>query len=83
MYVHEKNRIYIANRKNEKLPHPTLVGGDPDVKGAGTMELKSPKEIIITNESGHFRPSGIHSDTIGIVKKIVGKTMKVNKRKAN
>lgn len=71
MYVHVDDVIYTANRNFEKLPHPTLVGGDPDAKCAGTMRFNRSKKIItITNESGHFRPSNVHEDTKKIVKDI-------------
>ncbi|HEX8920353.1 MAG TPA: DUF4157 domain-containing protein [Pyrinomonadaceae bacterium] len=72
MYVHEGTQIYTGDRKTEaeKLPHPTLVGGDPDAKGAGTMKQVG-KTITITNESGHFRPPKVSSDTVAAVKAMV------------
>ena len=65
MYVHDKDTdtIYAATRNDEKRPHPTLVGGDPIVKGAGTM-YKHNDTVYITKVSGHFRPRFIHNDTI-------------------
>ena len=77
MYVHVDDNIHIANRDTEKLPHPTLVGGDPDAKCAGTMEWNNSKKIItITNESGHFRPPEVDPNTIDKVREIT-KNLKI------
>jgi hypothetical protein len=74
MYVHCDGDIYTGGRDREKLPHPTLVGGDPDATCAGTMLLdNSKKTVTITNESGHFRPSSVASDTVEYVKSILPK----------
>jgi Rad3-related DNA helicase len=84
MYVHAAEGILVANREGEKLPHPTLIGGDPDVKGAGTMlEISYGEEskIGITNKSGHFRPRDIHADTVKTVRSILGTGGTVVKRK--
>lgn len=62
MYVHSGGVINIASRSTEKLPHPTLVGGDPDAKSAGTMYMVN-KDVHITCDSGHFRPSSVNGDT--------------------
>lgn len=68
MYVQHNNKIYIANRNNEKRPHPTLVGGDPVVDGAGTMSYNPMRHLItITRSSGHFRPTQIAPATITTV----------------
>ncbi|WP_300661301.1 hypothetical protein [Fluviicola sp.] len=69
MYVHNKSSVQIATRADNKLPHPTLVGGDPDVKGAGTMYMTG-KKVYITKLSGHFRPSKVHNDTVKFVEGI-------------
>lgn len=69
MYVHHKSAVHIATRTDNKLPHPTLVGGDPDVKGAGTM-YKTGKDVFITRQSGHFRPSSVSDSTVTFVENI-------------
>jgi Domain of unknown function (DUF4157) len=77
MYVHENGNIYTGGRDREKLPHPTLVGGDPDATCAGTMWLdNSNKTVAITNESGHFRPPTVASATVELVKSILPKPAK-------
>lgn len=69
MYVHCDDTIHAASRNGRKKPHPTLVGGDPVVKGAGTMEYDQiARTITITNDSGHFLPDDIDNDTVRIVK---------------
>jgi hypothetical protein len=77
MYVHSDNNIYTGGRDREKLPHPTLVGGDPDATCAGTMLLdNSKKKITVTNESGHFRPKSVPSETLEFVRSILPKPAK-------
>jgi hypothetical protein len=72
MYVHEGSNIYTGGRDREKLPHPTLVGGDPDATCAGTMWLdNSTRTVTITNESGHFRPSAVASATVELVRSLL------------
>lgn len=57
MYVLHNDNVHVAIRAEaEKLPHPTLVGGDPDVSCAGTMRWGGDGEVLVTNGSGHFRP---------------------------
>lgn len=74
MYVHKGTNIYTGGRDREKLPHPTLVGGDPDVKCAGTMLLDLGKRTVrITNESGHFRPRSVASGTVTLVQGLLPK----------
>jgi hypothetical protein len=75
MYVHADSQIYTGGRDREKLPHPTLVGGDPDATCAGTMWL-SDNTVTITNESGHFRPKSVASATVEAVKSILPKPAK-------
>ena len=72
MYVHHKNKIYTADRNENKLPHPTLVGGDPNVKCAGTLILSN-KKIVVTTNSGHFRPTNVPQETIIYLKEIAVK----------
>lgn len=77
MYVHEGSSIYTGGRDREKLPHPTLVGGDPDATCAGTMSLdRTRKTVTVTNESGHFRPSKVASATVEAVKDVLPKPAK-------
>jgi len=77
MYVHEGSNIYTGGRDREKLPHPTLVGGDPDATCAGTMQLdRSKKTVTITNESGHFRPSSVATATVEFVRDLLPKSSK-------
>lgn len=74
MYVHVGSNLYTGGRDREKLPHPTLVGGDPDATCAGTMSLdNSTKTVTITNESGHFRPPSVSNDTVALVREILPK----------
>lgn len=80
MYVHHNGVIKRANRNGEKLPHPALVGGDPDVTTAGTLQVNNLGErqkwgrtvtkydIIVTNSSGHFQPDDVPDATINKIK---------------
>jgi hypothetical protein len=80
MYVHVGSNIYTGGRDREKLPHPTLVGGDPDATCAGTMSFdNSTKTVTITNESGHFRPPSVSNDTVALVREILPKPGKKGK----
>lgn len=57
MYVLQNSELHVAIRADDKkLPHPTLVGGDPDVECAGTMRRNSNDDVVVTASSGHFRP---------------------------
>lgn len=70
MYVLNNSQLHVAIRAvTKKLPHPTLVGGDPDVECAGTLRYEE-GEVIVTCSSGHFRPP-----TEGKGKKAVAKMM--------
>jgi hypothetical protein len=80
MYVHVGSNLYTGGRDREKLPHPTLVGGDPDATCAGTMSFdNSTKTVTITNESGHFRPPNVSNDTVALVREILPKPGKKGK----
>jgi cold shock CspA family protein len=80
MYVHHNDEIKRANRNGEKLPHPALVGGDPDVTTAGTIHVNNLGErqkwgrtvtkydIIVTNSSGHFQPDDVPDATVDKIK---------------
>lgn len=71
MYVLNGKSMHVAIRgEGVKLPHPTLVGGDPDVDCAGTMRWDVNDEVIVDDGSGHFRPKGAHA-----AKKFVDKIM--------
>ena len=78
MWVHHGNKINIASRNDEKLPHPTLFGGDPEVTGAGLMYL-SPfkKTVTINNSSGHFRPNDVDGQSQQIVRNSLPKEYKL------
>lgn len=48
-----------------KVCHPNLLGGDPDVDYAGTLEPQDEDNWYITKYSGHFQPkfnAGIQAD---------------------
>lgn len=72
MYVHDGDTIHTAKRTaDEKKPHPTLVGGDPDVNCAGTLDIvmtetddSTTYTVGVTNDSGHFRPDGVPQATV-------------------
>ncbi len=66
MYVHRDNNIYRGDRTREKLPHPALIGYDPDVDGAGTLWAtfnNNTLRVKVTNSSGHFRPPQVDEAT--------------------
>lgn len=55
------------------MPHPTLVGGDnPQVKAAGTIDIRDGKIYSVTRESGHFQP-GV--DSMDVVRRIFIQTL--------
>ena len=54
-----RTRGFTENGKG--FPHPTLVGGkNPQVQGAGIIEIRGGKIYKIDNASGHFQP-GVES----------------------
>ncbi len=71
MYAHMGTTIYRGDRTREKLPHPALIGYDPDVIGAGTLRAtysaparqRPTLRIKVTNSSGHFRPDEVDETT--------------------
>jgi hypothetical protein len=66
MYVHFGDDICRGDRTREKLPHPALVGYDPDVSGAGTLRAtfnNNTLRVKVTNSSGHFRPPTVSEAT--------------------
>lgn len=58
MYViDDKGEVWVGKRLRKNMPHPTLIGGkDPQVLGAGMVEIRGGKIVRIDNHSGHFRP---------------------------
>jgi hypothetical protein len=73
MYVHAGDNIHVAGRDEEKKPHPSLVGGDPDVTAAGTLSarLNAQGWVLvgkITDDSGHFRVGEVPEETVALVK---------------
>jgi hypothetical protein len=40
-----------------RSPHPTLLGGNPQVLGAGIIDIRGGRIFSINNSSGHFHPS--------------------------
>ena len=59
MYVVDmEGNIIIGTRGGQRMPHPTLVGGNnPQVQAAGMVEIRGGKIYSINNASGHFKPS--------------------------
>ncbi len=57
MYVvDQKGNMIIGTRSGERMPHPTLIGGkDPQVLGAGIVEIRAGKIYSIHNVSGHYK----------------------------
>ncbi|NNA70114.1 hypothetical protein [Pseudomonas gessardii] len=58
MYViDQKGNLILGTRSGQKMPHPTLVGGEnPQVLGAGLVEIRGGKIYSVDNASGHFKP---------------------------
>ncbi|WP_417591697.1 DUF4157 domain-containing protein [Owenweeksia hongkongensis] len=76
MYVLDNNEHHVAIRnESKKLPHPTLVGGDPDVDCAGTMRWGIDGAVVVDDGSGHFRPGGAKPAETNL-NKIMNKTAK-------
>ena len=81
MYVLDNDEHHVAIRSDGvKLPHPTLVGGDPDVDCAGTMRWGIDGTVIVDDGSGHFRPGGARPAE-NKLNKIMNKTAKKNFKK--
>ena len=72
MYVVDKSEnLIIGTRAGTKMPHPTLIGGkNPQVIGAGIIDIRGGKIYKIDNVSGHFKPS---SESLSAVKQILDK----------
>lgn len=58
MYViDDKGEVWVGKRLGKNMPHPTLLGGkDPQVLGAGMVQIEGGKIVKIDNHSGHFQP---------------------------
>lgn len=81
MYVLDNDKHHVAIRREDvKLPHPTLVGGDPDVDCAGTMRMNHDGMVIVDDSSGHFKPGGAKPAQKKL-NKIMNKTTKKGFRK--
>jgi hypothetical protein len=84
MYVHVGGVITgDAIAHNAKIFHPNLLGGDPDVTCAGTLEFtagdKGAKHtLIVTNESGHFKPGDVAAATLSKFGEILGALVTIN-----
>lgn len=62
MYTYQANDLRVQTRNGEKKPHPTLIGGDPDVLAAGTVRKNSQGYIDLNDRSGHFRIQNVNLD---------------------
>ena len=58
MYVIDRDgNILIGTRSGQRMPHPTLLGGEnPKVLGAGIVDIRGGQIHSIDNASGHFKP---------------------------
>jgi hypothetical protein len=78
MYVLKGGDLHVAIRaQSKKLPHPTLIGGDPDVDCAGSLQRSPDGTVLVTRESGHFRPP-----SVSIAQQAVDKMMKKSATKS-
>ncbi|WP_255250572.1 WXG100 family type VII secretion target [Paenibacillus lautus] len=59
MYAVDTNgNIIIGTRAGQRMPHPTLIGGEnPQVQAAGIVEIRGGQIYKIDNASGHYKPS--------------------------
>ena len=58
MYViDESGNIIIGSRAGQRMPHPTLIGGEnPVIQGAGIVDIRGGRIFWVNNSSGHFKP---------------------------
>ncbi|QDV51351.1 Calx-beta domain protein [Gimesia fumaroli] len=58
MYViDDAGNITIGTRAGQRMPHPTLIGGaNPQVRGAGIVDIRGGRIFSVDNVSGHFKP---------------------------
>ena len=90
MYVHNGDTVHMYSRGNEKRPHPTLVGGDPDVTCAGELHVTEEEfpplggpvtyTVRVTTESGHFRPAAVPNGTVEAVRAAANASVPSGKR---
>jgi hypothetical protein len=79
MWINNSGTIRVADRNFEKKPHPTLAGGDPDVKCAGLLycgEYPKTVTVTITNQSGHFKPGDVDEESKQKIENVLNKTEK-------
>ena len=58
IYVWQGGQLIGGNNlgDDDKICHPNLIGGDPDVDYAGTFTWDDDNYWHVTNDSGHFQP---------------------------
>jgi hypothetical protein len=58
MYViDQEGSIVIGTRSGQRMPHPTLIRGkNPQVLGAGIVDIRGGKIYSVDNASGHPKP---------------------------
>jgi len=58
MYVIDASgNIVIGSRAGQRMPHPTLIGGEsPSVIGAGIVDIRGGRIYSVDNASGHYKP---------------------------
>ena len=55
--IDESGDIIIGTRGGQRMPHPTLIGGEnPQVLGAGIVDIRGGRIYSVDNASGHFKP---------------------------
>lgn len=72
MYVIDMDgNMIIGTRGGQRMPHPTLVGGNnPQVQAAGILEIRGGKIYSINNLSGHFKPD---NECLSVVEELFSK----------
>lgn len=66
MYVvDQEGNVIIGSRAGQRMPHPTLVGGvEPQVQGAGIVDIRGGRIWSVDNASGHFQPAGSSMEAV-------------------
>jgi hypothetical protein len=64
MYVLDQSgEIIIGTRAGQRMPHPTLIGGEsPQVSAAGIVDIRGGRVYSVNNASGHFKPGDASLD---------------------
>ena len=57
--IDKKGQFYFNKHIKSKFHHSSFTSGD-DVLCAGMIKIKSGKVEIVNNDSGHYKPDGIH-----------------------